>query len=277
MTSTAKTPLPPAASASALDPQAEPFYLQVLQALDDAGVPFLVGGAFALAGLTGVERPTKDLDLFIRREDFLRLDQVLAGSGLRTELTFPHWLGKVYDEPFFIDFIFASANGLNAVDEGWFERAGSDTILGRKVRTMSAEDMIWSKAFIMERERYDGADVAHVLRGCAATLDWPHLMERAAEHWRVLLSHLVLFGYIYPDERDRIPAWVMHGLLHKLQDEMLAPPPANGRCLGTLLSREQYLPDLEHGAGDARLRPAGTMSEEEIAAWTAAIDNPPDK
>ena len=277
MTSTAKTPLPPAASATALDPTAEPFYLQVLQALDAAGVPFVVGGAFALAGLTGVERPTKDLDLFVRRADFDRLDEVLAGTGLRSELTFPHWLGKVYQGPFFIDFIFASANGLNAVDDGWFERAGSASILGHPVRTMSAEDMLWSKAFIMERERYDGADVAHVLRGCAATLDWPHLMERAGAHWRVLLSHLVLFGYVYPDERDRIPAWVMHELLRKLQDEMLAPPPASGRIQGTLLSREQYLADLQHGAGDARLRPAGTMSAEEIAAWTAAIGEPHDK
>jgi hypothetical protein len=69
----------------------------------------------------------------------------------------------------------------------------------------------------------------------------------------------------------------MHALLHKLQDEMLAPPPATGRCQGTLLSREQYLPDLEHGAADARLAPAGTMSAQEIAAWTAAIDKPPDK
>ncbi|WP_157268652.1 nucleotidyltransferase family protein [Azohydromonas aeria] len=277
MTSTAHSPLPPAASATALDPRAEPFYVQVLQALDDAGIPFLVGGAFALAGLTGVERPTKDLDLFLRRADFDRLGQVLAGSGLHTELTFPHWLGKVYSGPFFIDLIFASANGLNAVDDGWFERAGSDTILGRTVRTMSAEDMVWSKAYIMERERYDGADVAHVLRACAPTLDWPHLMQRAEAHWRVLLAHLVLFGFIYPDERDRVPAWVMHELLQRLQAELLTPPPASGRCQGTLLSREQYLPDLQHGAGDARLQPAGTMSEAEIAAWTAAIDSPPDK
>ncbi|MDZ5458576.1 nucleotidyltransferase [Azohydromonas lata] len=277
MTSTAKTPLPPAACATALDPTAEPFYLQVLQALDAAGVPYVVGGAFALAGLTGVERPTKDLDLFVRRADFDRLDAVLGDAGLRSELTFPHWLGKVYKGAFFIDFIFASANGLNPVDDGWFERAGRATILGHPVRTMSAEDMLWSKAFIMERERYDGADVAHVLRGCGAALDWHHLMDRAGPHWRVLLSHLVLFGYVYPDERDRIPAWVMHELLRKLHDEMLAPPPASGRIQGTLLSREQYLADLRHGAGDARLKPAGTMSAEEIAAWTAAIGEPHEK
>ena len=27
------------------------------------------------------------------------------------------------------------------------------------------EESLWQKAFIMERERYDGADVAHLLRG----------------------------------------------------------------------------------------------------------------
>jgi hypothetical protein len=34
--------------------------------LADAGIPFLVGGAFAHACFTGIRRSTKDLDLFIR-------------------------------------------------------------------------------------------------------------------------------------------------------------------------------------------------------------------
>ena len=40
--------------------------------LVDAEVPFLVGGAFAHACFTGIRRATKDLDLFIRREDYDR-------------------------------------------------------------------------------------------------------------------------------------------------------------------------------------------------------------
>ena len=80
-------------------------------------------------------------------------------------------------------------------------------MLGVPVLLCPAEEMIWSKAFIMERERYDGADVAHLLRaragdarlgrGCCAA---------SATHWRVLLCHLVLFGFVYPAERDAGPA-----------------------------------------------------------------------
>ena len=61
----------------------------------------------------------------------------------------------------------------------------------------------------MERERYDGADVAHLLRAHGDRLDWPRLLRRFGPHWRVLLSHLVLFGFIYPGERALVPAWVM--------------------------------------------------------------------
>jgi len=48
----------------------------------------------------------------------------------------------------------------------------------------------------MERERYDGADIAHILRARAADLDWERLLERFAGHWHVLLSHLILFEYL---------------------------------------------------------------------------------
>ena len=64
-------------------------------------------------------------------------------------------------------------------------------VLDVPVRLIPPEEMIWSKSFVRERERYDGADVAHVLRACADTLDWPRLVRRFDAHWRVLLHHLV--------------------------------------------------------------------------------------
>jgi hypothetical protein len=75
----------------------------------------------------------------------------------------------------------------------------------------------------MERERFDGADIAHILRCCVAEIDWPHLLRRFGPDWRVLLSHLVVFGYVYPGERARIPAAVnairLEQALVKLQAE----------------------------------------------------------
>src|SRR5437899_2577696 len=84
----------------------------------------------------------------------------------------------------------------------------ADEVLGVPVRLCPAEEIIWSKAFIMERERYDGNDVAHLLRARGCALDWDRLLRRFDGHWRVLLSHIVLFGFIYPAERAAIPARV---------------------------------------------------------------------
>jgi hypothetical protein len=83
----------------------------------------------------------------------------------------------------------------------------------------------------------------------------------------------VLFGFIYPSERDQIPSWVMQDLMQRLTSSLSAPTPAERTCRGTLLSRQQYLIDVEQwGYLDARLAaPENAMSESDIATWTAAI------
>ena len=53
---------------------------------------------------------------------------------------------------------------------------------------------------------------------------------------------------------------------------LLTPDRGRVMCNGTLLSREQYLVDIErHGDVDARLREPGRMTREDIATWTEAI------
>jgi hypothetical protein len=253
------------------DPQAFHFYRRVLQTLRAAGVPVLIGGAYAFAHYTGIVRHTKDLDVFVRPADARRLLEALAAAGYRTEVTFTHWLGKAFCPNDFVDVIFSSGNGLCRVDEGWFEHAVAATVLDSPVRLCPAEEMIWQKSYIMERERFDGADVLHLLRARGPTLDWDRLLARFGPHWRVLLSHLVLFGFVYPAEQAAIPEGVLRALAERLRE---GAPPAEGPgrlCRGPLLSRTQYLADTEHwGYQDARLRPWGRMSEEEVNRWTAA-------
>jgi hypothetical protein len=261
-------------STSVLRPDATAFYVAALTALMNARVPFLVGGAYALQRYTGIARDTKDLDLFVRAGDCDAALDVLAAAGFRTERTFSHWLGKAFSGADVIDVIFNSGNGFSLVDDEWFAHAVDDRILGVPVRLCPVEESIWSKAFIMERERYDGADVTHLLLASAERLDWNRLLRRFGPHWRPLFSHLVLFGFIYPGDRSRIPAWVMEELSCRLQREIAQAHRGEPVCCGTLLSRAQYLVDIERwGYRDARLLPPGTMTEEEIAAWTAAIEN----
>src|SRR5215203_812183 len=185
-----------------LGPETIAFYREAMDAFDEAGVPFLVGGAYAFAPYTGIVRHTKDFDVFVRPADFDRALAAFAARGWQTERTFAHWLGKGRLGEDFVDVIFSSGNGVARVDEEWFDNAVAGEVLGRPVKLVPAEEMIWSKSFIMERERFDGGDVSHVFRSRASELDWDRLLRRFDVNggWRVLLAHLTLFGYIYPGD-----------------------------------------------------------------------------
>ncbi|HEX6899666.1 MAG TPA: nucleotidyltransferase family protein [Thermoanaerobaculia bacterium] len=252
------------------------FYRQAMRALESGGVPFLVGGAYAFARYTGIERHTKDFDVFVKPEDFDRALEVLGRQGWKTERTFEHWLGKAYHGDDFVDVIFSSGNGVARVDDLWFEHAVEGEVLEMPVKLIPAEEMIWSKSLIMERERFDGGDVNHILHARMDEIDWDRLLRRFDDDgaWRVLLAHLSLFGFVYPGEATRIPYAVIGILTQRLrrgtaeagaEDEKL--------CRGTILSRSQYLIDIHAwGYEDARLEPKGNMTAEEIQKWTAAAE-----
>ncbi len=245
------------------------FYVDALRVLSASDIPFLIGGAFAFARYVGIDRATKDLDVFVRPDDVHDVLDLFRERGYGAELTFPHWLAKVHSGQHFIDVIFSSGNGIARVDDRWFEHAPDGEVLGVPVRLSPPEEMIWSKAFVQERERFDGADVMHLIGQFGPSLDWTRLLERFGPHWRVLLGHLVMFGFVYPSQRDRIPAWVTEELTQRI----LVEPPSESRiCNGTLLSREQYLIDVERsGCDDARLEPLGTMTTDDLEIWNRDI------
>jgi hypothetical protein len=257
----------------AMQPGGSPneFHRRSVAVLQAAEIPFLIGGAYVVEVYAGVSRSTKDFDLYIRPNDVRAALDALANAGYQTELTFPHWLAKAIYDGDVLDLIFRAGNGLCEVDDSWFERARDDELIGAPVKLCAPEEMIWMKAYIMERERFDGADIAHILRCWAKELDWPHLVRRFGPDWRVLLSHLILFGYIYPGERARIPTPVMDELITRLRSETNKAGPER-LCRGTLLSRKQYLVDVQDWEfRDARLQERVHMNEQDIADWTEAI------
>jgi hypothetical protein len=224
------------------------FFRHSLTLLSDAEVPYLVGGAYALERYTGVIRRTKDVDIFVRPHDCDRVLEVLGDAGYGTELTDPMWLAKAFHKGYLLDIIFSSGNGMCTVDDFWFAHARTDEVLGINVKLCPAEEMLWQKMYIMERERFDGADVAHLIRELGPNLDWHRLIRRMDQHWEVMLAHLVLFDFIYPGERESVPRWVNDELLGRLREQLDAPTSSEDRrlCRGTLLSRYQYLGDLRH-------------------------------
>src|SRR5687768_12222494 len=217
------------------------FYVAALRKLDEAGVPYLVGGGYAMAYYTGIARNTKDLDIFLRPGDRDRALTTLAAAGYRTEFFYPFWIAKAIDPTTeaFIDILYSSGNGLCTVDDDWFLNTPHVEVHGYPTRLVPAEEQLWSKAFVQDRDRFDGADVIHLIYGQADKLNWKRLLRRFEGHERVLLAHLLLFGYAYPDDQDRIPAWVMDSLQSAVAHE---PHSANGHgeekiCRGTFLAQ----------------------------------------
>src|SRR5438874_3778071 len=151
------------AAAGVLDDATLEFYRAAMELMEAGGLEFLVGGAYAFAQYTGVVRHTKDFDVFIRREDFDRATDIFESAGYKTELTFPHWIGKAFKGDDFVDLIFSAGNGVAEVDDLWFMRAVPAMVFDMPVNLIPPEEMIWSKGLIMERERFDGGDVAHLI------------------------------------------------------------------------------------------------------------------
>jgi hypothetical protein len=230
------------------------FYRDAMTVLTGSGVRFMVGGAYALERYTGIGRKTKDIDLFVLPRDVRRVLFTLSSAGYRTQMTEPVWLATAFHDGHFIDIVFNSGNGICLVDESWFDHAPDAEVLGVRVKLGPVEETIWQKAFIMERERFDGADVNHLLLHCGPTLDWERLLARFGDHWPVLLSHLLLFQYSYPGMANAVPRWVMRMLLARVGPPDALPDATDRLCRGTLLSRAQYAPDVENGLfDDARL------------------------
>ena len=224
-----------------------------LRALSASGIPFVVAGAYAYFEYTGIFRDTKDLDVFLRRKDVDAAFEVLGSAGFRCEMEDEVWIGKAFRGEWFVDLIFSSGNGIAVVDDAWFHHAREAEVMGVPVLVAPPEEIIWSKGFVCERERYDGHDVSNLIRAVGHQMSWERLLDRYGEHWEVLLSHLVMYRFAFPGERSQVPRWVMEELLRRGAETVAEGDWERRVCRGRLVSRTQYEHAVyELGYDDAR-------------------------
>ncbi|WP_437950616.1 hypothetical protein WME98_07175 [Sorangium sp. So ce296] len=219
--------------------------VRALESLLCAGVPFMVAGAYAFFAYTGIFRDTKDLDVMLEEREVPAAFRALERVGFETSLLDPRWIGKAYAGDRFIDLIFSSSNGLAVVDGGWFEHARPATILGHSCLIAPVEEIIFTKAFVDERERYDGADVNHLIYACGDEMDWERLLDRFGPYWEVLFAHVTLYRFVYPGARSRVPEWLVAELCRRTLEQSRAGDAPLRVCRGNLISRRQYAHDYE--------------------------------
>lgn len=195
-------------------PEARECYEDALHALLPPGISFVVGGAFAVHTHTGIWRATKDLDLLLTAADLPEALARLKARGFHTYIQDPVWLAKARRGEYFVDLITGVGNGSLSVDSTWIDRGVPEVVLGLPCRVLAMEELIVSKICVAYRERFDGADVVHLIRRSGKILDWERLLELTGSHWELLFWSLVLFAYIYPAHTDDVP--------HRIWDELTA-------------------------------------------------------
>lgn len=254
-------------------PAEQEFYCRVLRVLNARGVPYMVGGSFAAAHYTGRTPHTKDIDIFLPPEDVDSALAALSRAGFEVERPYPFWLAKGRKDRDLVDLISRAASGLWEVEREWVDRSPETTLWSVPTRVCAVEELIWTKSALMDRDRYDGNDVMHLLQARAFDLDWDRLRHLAGSHWRLLLVHLTMFGYVYPDLIPLVPRHLLAELSLRLLSEK-APDSDEDEplCRGTLISNYQYLTDVEElGYRDARLAPHGLMTREDLRPWLEAV------
>jgi hypothetical protein len=245
-----RTALPVTSSAKPELCPAQRLYRDVLLILEAHKVPHAVSGAFALREHTGVGRPVKDLDIFLTSETAATALELLHKRGFQCEICDPVWLAKAHRDDFFVDFITGMSNAALTVTDSWIARAQPAEVLGVRTRVLAAEELLASKIFVVRRERFDGADIAHIIYATGGQLEWGRILELAGPHWEMLLWNLLLFQYIYPAQSHFVPLLVWTQLVNRLMLKLLNPEPA-ARFRGSLVDENMFAIDVnEWGLDD---------------------------
>lgn len=218
-------------------------FRDVLEALERGRVPYAVSGAFALRQHTGICRQTKDLDLFVTTANRAGALECLRQEGMECDVVDSVWLSKARRGEHFVDLITGMSNGLIVVEDSWIERAHSAVVYGVTTRVLAPEELVASKIFVARRERFDGADIAHVIYGTSGEFDWNREMELVGEHWEMLLWSLVLFRYVYPGQSDYVPSEVWCELLRRFEREIRSPNP-EATFRGSLVDDSMFAIDV---------------------------------
>ena len=243
------TPPPPPSDLA--PPDADRFYADSLRLLRDSRIPFLVAGTFAVNCYTGINRATKDLDIFCKAGDFPRILLHCREHGFETITVDERWLAKVKRDGCFFDVIFSSTAAVVTITDLWFQESHPAEIYGVSVQLTPPTEMIWSKALLQNRHRYDGADIAHLILRQSERIDWKRLLTHMEQYWEVLLMHILNFRFIYPSEREQIPRWLLDELLLRTKEQADLPPPQTKVCRGRLFSPDDYRIDVsEWGFAD---------------------------
>jgi predicted nucleotidyltransferase len=166
-------------------------------ALNEAGVPFVLGGGLA-CWARGAPKTEHDVDFLVKPEDAERAQETLAHAGMRTETPPEGWLLKAYDGGVLIDLIFDPHDG--PIDDATFERAEELEAHAMRMNVAALEDVLVQKLLALREQEPDFSSVLELARALREQVDWDEVRERTRE------SPFAKAYFTLLDELEIVPA-----------------------------------------------------------------------
>jgi hypothetical protein len=226
----------------------QPVYLAVIQAAKARRIPFAIGGSLALAAYAGRKRKLKDLDLYVLPEDRGRMIEILSALTLRdyfAELPYDRrWIYRATNGETIVDVIWSMANRRTEVDRDWLTLGGRVNWAGEELRLIPIEEMIWSKLYVLQRDRCDWPDILNLIDVTGDRIDWQRLLSRVGEDAPLVAGVLSVYKWVTGARQAPSPA--PNGILEGLPRDRGDPQLARHRA-GLLDSRPWLLSVQEEG------------------------------
>lgn len=183
-----------------------------IRAVRQAGVPFAIGGGLAISFYAALWRATKDIDLYVRREDGARAVAALEAAGLVDYYaTAPYdrtWIWRGTRDGAIVDVIWAMANGAGDVTPEWLSCAIEAPLGGERVGLLAPGELLWTKLHVVQRDRCDWPDLVSLLFTNGDAVDWERLLGRLQGEEALLGSLLMLFAWVAPGRARSLPPWL---------------------------------------------------------------------
>ena len=113
---------------------AHAFYAEALKILKDSKFTFMVAGGFAVNAYTGLRRPTKDIDIFVKAGDYPKILNKFTSLGYKTQVHDERWIAKIFKGELYVDLIFGSSNLVAPVHDDWFKECQTAKFFNYEVK-----------------------------------------------------------------------------------------------------------------------------------------------
>ncbi len=165
---------------------------KVASTLKAAGIPFALGGSFAVYAHGG-HSSDHDVDFLLREQDRDQALAELSQVGFRTEQPPEDWLVKVYDEDRMVDLIYRPVE--TPVTDETLQDTEQISVEAIFMPVISATQLMVHKLLSYSQHYCDFATGFPVARSLREQIDWPRVRRETekspyAEAFLILLDRL---------------------------------------------------------------------------------------